>query len=155
MDFDWRPGAYAVITDDDHVLLSLWEGPTRSWWTLPGGGIEFSEDPGQTCIREVFEETGYHVRLDQLISASSATIAAKDRIHGQPNPLMILRILYTATVVSGVLTPETDGSSVDAAWLPLATLTDRSTTGGHGVPPWVLKHLTEAGISYGTDQDTD
>ena len=43
MQFDWRPGAYAVVIHDQSVLLSLWQGPYQQIWTLPGGGIEYGE----------------------------------------------------------------------------------------------------------------
>lgn len=122
MTFDWRPGAYALIVRDDTILLSLWDGPVEKVWTLPGGGIEFGEQPEEACRREVSEETGYQVRLDSLLSVSTYTIDAEQRLSAEGRALMMHRTLYTATVVSGELRPETDGSSIDAAWFPLSEL---------------------------------
>jgi len=38
-------------------------------WVLPGGGIEAEETPEEACIREVFEETGYTVRIERKVAA--------------------------------------------------------------------------------------
>lgn len=32
-------------------------------WLVPGGHIELNEDPEEAALREVFEETGIHVKL--------------------------------------------------------------------------------------------
>lgn len=147
MHFDWRPGAYAVITREQHVLLSLWQGPRFALWTLPGGGIEFGEDPAETCRREVFEETGYHINVGELFSATTDTIPATKRLAGQVHPLMVLRLIFHAEITSGTLTPEVGGSSVDAAWLPIETLHSTSSTGGHQVSEWVFAGLQQAGVN--------
>ena len=37
-------------------------------WTLPGGGLDFGEDPRDGALRELAEETGYIGELDELLS---------------------------------------------------------------------------------------
>ena len=37
-------------------------------WVLPGGGIEPNESPEQAVVREVEEETGYHVKISRKIA---------------------------------------------------------------------------------------
>lgn len=116
---DIRVAAYAVITDGDRILLAHWNSPTRPAWTMPGGGIDPGEDPKDAAVREVFEETGFHVELDGILGTDSQVIAAKDRLHGE-GPIQALRILYRAHIVGGDLRNEEDGSTDEAAWFPLS-----------------------------------
>ena len=53
------------------MLLARWTGPRGPEWTLPGGGLDFGEDPADAAVREVREETGYAVRLDDLLFVDS------------------------------------------------------------------------------------
>lgn len=153
MEFQWRPGSYALITKQDEVLLSLWESSIGSFWTLPGGGIEFDEQPDVACIREVWEETGYNVVLTRFLSAATHVIPAEKRVPGQYLPLQILRLFYTAEIVSGTLRPEVGGSSTDAAWIPISQLHNRSITKGHRVSEWVGEALEMATGTSATSQE--
>ncbi|AZS42478.1 NUDIX hydrolase [Microbacterium oleivorans] len=112
---DIRVAAYAVITDGDRILLAHWNSPTRPAWTMPGGGLDPGEDPMDAAVREVLEETGFHVELDGILGTDSQVIAAKDRIHGV-GPIQALRIIYRAHVVGGELRNEEEGSTDEAAW---------------------------------------
>lgn len=53
-----RPGAYAVIFNDQQQLLVA---EVKGKFHLPGGGIDQGETPEAAVAREVLEETGYHV----------------------------------------------------------------------------------------------
>ncbi len=56
-EFVWRPSTYAIIIEDDKILLvPVWDG-----YDLPGGGIELGETVEEGCTREVKEETGMDV----------------------------------------------------------------------------------------------
>ncbi|GAB3269676.1 NUDIX domain-containing protein [Microbacterium sp. MEC084] len=119
---DMRVAAYCVIVDDeDRVLLSRWIEGRVPAWSMPGGGLEPGEDPADAARREVWEETGYEVRLDALLGIDSHVIPAKKRLNREASgPLHALRIVYRATVVGGTLTHEVDGSSDMAEWVPLS-----------------------------------
>lgn len=113
---DTRIAAYGVIERDGLVLLSHWTEGDR--WTLPGGGVEPGEDPADTAVREIREETGYIAQLGVLLGIHSLVISAAERIHGD-DALHSIQVIYAATVVGGELVHEADGSSDEARWFPL------------------------------------
>lgn len=119
---DMRVAAYCVIVDDqDRVLLTRWIEGRVPAWSLPGGGLEPGEDPADAAVREVWEESGYKVRLDGILGVDSRVVPAKKRLaQGATGPLHTLRIVYRATITGGELTHEVDGSSDMAQWIPLS-----------------------------------
>lgn len=120
-EFDTRLAAYAVIVNDADELLLTWyngEGMLAPKWTLPGGGVEFDEAIADAVVREVYEETGYHVELGAILAMPHFTVA---RPSERNRPFRGQRILYTATIVGGELgTTEVGGSTDLARWVPLA-----------------------------------
>ncbi|WP_027341731.1 NUDIX domain-containing protein [Hamadaea tsunoensis] len=103
-----RIGAYGIARDDsDQVLLV---SGSASAWHLPGGGIDFGEDPRHTVVREFVEETGYEVALGDLrvVSADFVEFPRLGALQHHD------RIVFDVTVTGGVLTPE-EGER--AAWV--------------------------------------
>jgi 8-oxo-dGTP diphosphatase len=113
-----RVAAYAVIIQDERLLLSRWLGPDRPRWILPGGGLDHGEDPYDAVIREVFEETGYRVEVDRLLGIQN--VYGPMVRDGVEIDYHRIRIMYEAHVVGGELTFEVNGSTDQAAWYPLA-----------------------------------
>ncbi|MEU9186093.1 NUDIX hydrolase [Streptomyces sp. NPDC048484] len=114
-----RVAAYAVCVRDGQMLLARWvarDGGKR--WTLPGGGMDHGEDPYDTVVREVEEETGYTVEPVALLGVDSMRRTHPRRL-GAPVGFHGLRIVYEAHVTGGELRYETDGSTDMAAWHPL------------------------------------
>ena len=65
-----------LITNEENEILLV-----RSWfshqrWSLPGGGIKATETPTEAAGREVFEETGIRVPIDELRELGSFTNTA-------------------------------------------------------------------------------
>ncbi|MFD3942350.1 NUDIX hydrolase [Streptomyces sp. NPDC058579] len=119
-----RVAAYAVCVRDDEVLLARWvdrAGAKR--WTLPGGGMDHGEEPVETVVREVEEETGYLTEPVALLGIDSIRRGWLRRLGG-PGDFQGLRIIYESRVTGGSLRNETGGSTDLAAWHPLASVPD-------------------------------
>jgi len=138
-----RVGAYAVILRGDQILLSRL-APSISaeeLWTLPGGGLDHGEDPRAAVVREVREETGLDAQVSDLARVYSAHIPSAWR-DGRRVDAHALRIVYDGWVPIDAPEPrvlEVDGSTVEAAWHPVAGV----LAGLVPVAPMVLEALSD------------
>jgi ADP-ribose pyrophosphatase YjhB (NUDIX family) len=138
-----RVAAYAVILSGERILLSRL-APTISpdeLWTLPGGGLDHGEDPRDAVVREVREETGLDVAIGETARVYSAHLPGVWR-DGRRVDAHALRIVYDGWVPVDSPEPrvlEVDGSTVEAAWQPLAHVLDGTLT----VAPMVLEALAD------------
>ena len=126
-DYHTRLAAYVLLVDDggadgqERVLLAWWNGEGHSdpAWSLPGGGVEFDESVRDGLVREVFEETGFHVEPGGLLAEHYFT----GRGRTFDGWFRSQRFVFDATIIGGELgTTEVDGSTDHAAWVPLAEL---------------------------------
>lgn len=119
-----RVAAYAVILRDDKILLSQlapYISPAGQW-TLPGGGLDHGEDPRAAVVREIGEESGLDARVGETARVYSAHMPRAWR-DGRRVDAHALRIVYDGWVAPDAPEPqvrEVDGSTVAAAWVPIA-----------------------------------
>ncbi len=67
-----RPGAYAIITDDQGRLLVVdVTGVKSSSYFLPGGALEPDESPETALRREVMEETGLEITSAKIVGCAN------------------------------------------------------------------------------------
>lgn len=71
---EWGVGA--VVTDDDGRVLLIRE---RDRWSVPGGGVEPGESLQEALRRELREETGVRVSVDELCAVTEQTAVHGDR----------------------------------------------------------------------------
>ncbi|WP_328312805.1 NUDIX domain-containing protein [Streptomyces sp. NBC_00442] len=128
MNTELRVAAYAICvreTDGVHeLLLARWvarDGTKR--WTLPGGGMDHGEDPLETVVRELDEETGYAVEPVRLLGIDSINRRYPRKL-GRFADFQGLRIVYEGRITGGELRHETNGSTDLAAWHPLERVED-------------------------------
>ncbi|MFD4560691.1 NUDIX hydrolase [Streptomyces sp. NPDC058469] len=114
-----RVAAYAVCVRDGQLLLARSPAAGGGYeWVLPGGGMDHGEHPNDTVVRELEEETGYHVEVTGLLGVDTThhvlpwSYRRKVDHHG-------VRIVYEAGIVGGELRNEVGGSTDMAAWHPL------------------------------------
>lgn len=112
----FRIRSAVLIWRDGEVLLVRHEKGGRSYWLVPGGGV----DPGETMvdagIRELREETGFDVEVGRLVLLCEA-------IDPDPGGRHIVNAVYSGTVRGGALSVGVDKALRDAKWLPVDELT--------------------------------
>jgi ADP-ribose pyrophosphatase YjhB (NUDIX family) len=138
-----RVAAYAVIIRDDAILLSRLSPAVTSdeLWTLPGGGLDHGEDPRDAVVREVREETGLDAVVGETARVYSAHLPGVWR-DGRRVDAHALRIVYDGWVPPDAPEPhveEVDGSTMEAAWKPLANVLE----GRVPVVPMVLEAVAD------------
>jgi 8-oxo-dGTP diphosphatase len=129
-----RPAAYAVLIDETTgrrkgkrmLLTRLAESRTpgrKGTWTLPGGGIDHGEHPLVALEREVYEETGLPYTVGPLLDIGSRHFIGRAP-SGQLEDFHGLRLVYTGSVPvdQPPQVMEVDGSTDEAAWIPVGEL---------------------------------
>lgn len=124
MNKELRVAAYAVCVREGQVLPARWiAGDGSKRWTLPGGGMDHGEDPYDTVIREVDEETGYVVDPVVLLGVHSV-LRRYPRKLGKMADFHGLRLVYEGVITGGSLRHEVNGSTDMAAWHDLTAVQD-------------------------------
>lgn len=101
----------AIICQNRQVLLVRHEKNARSYWLLPGGGVQYGESLEAALKRELIEEVALDVQVSQLVLAND-TIAPDGSRH-------IVNLYFTAQVIGGELAIGGDARVVEARYTPL------------------------------------
>ncbi|MBN1645890.1 NUDIX domain-containing protein [Candidatus Woesearchaeota archaeon] len=131
----WRPSAYAVVIENDKILLI--HGKQHKMWTIPGGGMEITETMAEACEREVKEETGYNIRLqgDPVCIVDELYYAAdEDRYYHT------FGIVFKANITGEKEEHEDSYETDKVAWVSLDKLKDIT------LPPLSIKIFKKMGI---------
>lgn len=117
----FRLAAYAVCIKEGRVLLAHHvSGSGRgALWTLPGGGVEHCEDPFDTVIREVAEETGCEAVVESLLGVDSRVIPIAECAVAGEAPHQNIGIFYRVRITGGELRPEPNGEITESVWTPI------------------------------------
>lgn len=101
-----KVAAAAVVARDGKVLLARRTmSPGQGKWTIPGGFVEFDEDPREAVVREVLEETGFRVKVTGLLGV----IFGREHERGAS-----LVIAYRADILNDEPEQDVDQNEVDA-----------------------------------------
>jgi 8-oxo-dGTP diphosphatase len=102
-----------IVLEKNRILLCRLSAQVTGFtgnWTLPGGGIEFGEQPEEAMIREVAEETGLCVVSDGVVNAHSLQREFDGR------SMHSIRIVYRTRIMGGELCFEQDGTTDRCEW---------------------------------------
>jgi 8-oxo-dGTP diphosphatase len=104
-----------IFNENDEVLVALRHQPSlplaHNKWELPGGGVEFEEDPLYALQREVEEETGLTVRVLEMIPQIFHNVW-----HHKTYDSQVFLFCYVCRVLGGNL-HSCDEEVVEPQWL--------------------------------------
>ncbi len=118
-------GVGALLLDGCRVLLvERGNPPLAGCWSLPGGCVESGERLEDAVAREVFEETGLHVRCDSIATVFERIMpdaAGACEYH-------YVLVDFYCTIQGGSLRPGDDSKNV--RWFEIDALPGLSMTEG-------------------------
>lgn len=130
----WRPGAYALVFNDDGQILVV-KNTVNNRYEFPGGGVEVDEPFENGLVREVWEETGLTVAIDRFIMFDDEFFLTPSGNHWHT-----IKCFYRCHVVDG----EMRGTILDdeplepPQWIDPDVLTKDTLTIGWGALEKVL-----------------
>lgn len=156
-DVRWRRSAKALLLDardgedagpdGTHRLLLLHMrdpgAPAKApWWELPGGGLEPGEDERTACAREVAEETGWQVDVDDVgpgLWTRRATFVWYGTRRWQAETVHVVRLRPGTPRRELLPTDEEAGALLELRWWTVSELTAAVDRGERTYPGRLLE----------------
>jgi len=128
-----------VVVEDNKILLVRHRKGNRQYWVLPGGRLEYGETFQECGVRELKEETGLDVEVQDFLFLSEAIAPDRSR--------HIVNIYLRARVVGGTMKLGSEPVLAAVDFVPLeelnrltlfppiaqAILSSLSNGSGHGI----------------------
>jgi ADP-ribose pyrophosphatase YjhB (NUDIX family) len=102
-------GVRGAVFDAAGRILMVREVVDGNRWTLPGGWADVNQTPAQSVIREVFEESGYHVRPVKL-----AAVWYRARQAQPATAFSVVRMFFVCALEGGE--PATSLETSEVGW---------------------------------------
>jgi ADP-ribose pyrophosphatase YjhB (NUDIX family) len=102
-------GVRGAVFDDAGRILMVRETADEHRWALPGGWADVNQTAAQSVVREVFEESGYHVRAVKL-----AAVWDRARQAHPPAAFSVVRMFFVCALEGGE--PRTSLETSEVGW---------------------------------------
>jgi ADP-ribose pyrophosphatase YjhB (NUDIX family) len=106
-----RIRAAGILVKGDQILLVRHEKNGKSYWLLPGGGVDFGETVEQGLIREFQEEVGLNIKVGPMVLVHDSIPPNHHR--------QVLNIYFMVSTHRYELKVTQDAVLRDAAFYPL------------------------------------
>lgn len=109
-------GAGAVLLNEKGQVLMLLRNkePERNKWSIPGGKVDLFETVEQAIVREVEEETGLIIEIEQPLCMDEL-IVPEQETH-------VLSLIYSAHQIGGELENREPQKHAELKWFSLENL---------------------------------
>lgn len=121
----FRAGVAALIFDEHERILLFKHTYRKFEWGIPGGGLEYYEQPADAIVREFFEETGIQIHIERLLTA----VSAREDHH--------ISIIYLCRIVGGEFKESHEISEMK--YFPITELPDRMLSAEKELIKWAAK----------------
>jgi 8-oxo-dGTP diphosphatase len=122
-----RIGVQAVIIENNNILTIKKRGENSGdvMYLLPGGKQEFGETLEQAVCREVMEEVGIHVKVEEFLFLREFIGANHEHVEANQH-LHIVSPIFLCSIKPGHDIPQTppnpDPDQIGAEWIPIKEL---------------------------------
>ena len=107
-------GAYTIIIQEEKVLLMK----TPKGYFLPGGGKKHYETLERCAVRELMEETGYIISLDELLGITEVFTLHREKGYFHP-----ISYIYKATLQAQIRSPKEPDHQME--WIPQSEIEEK------------------------------
>ncbi|MFX0116033.1 MAG: NUDIX hydrolase [Candidatus Hodarchaeota archaeon] len=108
----WVSAHALTVHDNRFLVIKRGAPPAKGLWSVPGGAIDLGETVEECLKREVLEETGIEIEVEEFLRYVDVILKEKATKNIQYHYVVLY---FKALYISGELKPSSDAA--DAQWL--------------------------------------